>query len=174
MRHFKTTVVIAALVMAVYLLCPTIQAMAQQNTAVFDLARVISDSKKGKAAQAKLKNKEDSLKKTLEPKAQNLQKKRDELEKAVPTLSQEAFEKRRDDLTKEYNAFVQEEQKAVEDMQKLQNDTMQPLLQSIQTVVGNIAKERGYILVIDVTGGGVVFAESSLDITNDVIKAVDK
>ncbi|MDR1297374.1 MAG: OmpH family outer membrane protein [Deltaproteobacteria bacterium] len=174
MRKFSSAAVAAVMVMAAYLLCPAVQAAAQTNVAIFDLGRVIADSKRGKEAQNKIKAKEDSLKKNLEPRAENLQKKRADLEKAMTTLSQEAFEKRRDELAKEYSAFAQDEQKAAEDFQKTQNDTMKPLLERIQRVVGDIAKDRGFDLVIDGTGGGVIYAVSSMDITDDVIKAVDK
>ncbi|MDR0356675.1 MAG: OmpH family outer membrane protein [Deltaproteobacteria bacterium] len=174
MLRIKTTAVVAALIMAVFLLLPVVEAQAQAVIGVVDLGKVITDSKRGKDAQNKVKKKEETLKKSLEPKQNDLKKKRDDLEKTASTLSQDAFEKRRQDLNKEFNTYMEQEQKALEDLQKTQADAMQPVMQKIESAVTDIAKQRGFSMVVDITGGGVIYYDNALDITADVIKAVDK
>ncbi|MDR1309876.1 MAG: OmpH family outer membrane protein [Deltaproteobacteria bacterium] len=175
MRQFRAIFVMAAVALAIVLLCPLQRAWAQQGqVGVFNLQKVMADSKKGKDAAKKLETKAEGYKKTLEAKAKDIEKKMQDLDKARATLSEEAFEKRRGDLAKEYNSYLEEQQKAAADMQKAEADTMRPLLERVGTVVENLAKERGFQVVLEAREGGLFYFVDVADITADVTKGLDR
>jgi outer membrane protein len=175
MRQFRAFFVAAAVALAIVLICPLHEAMAQQSTVgVFYLQKVLADSKKGKDAQKKLEAKAEGYKKTLEAKGKDIEKKMQDLDKTRATLSEDAWAKKRDDLAKEYNAWMEEQQKAAADIQKTEADTMRPLLEKVESVVGALAKERGFQVVLEGREGGLFYFNDVADITADVTKGLDK
>ncbi|MDR0622788.1 MAG: OmpH family outer membrane protein [Deltaproteobacteria bacterium] len=172
MLKFKVASVLVAIFMAALIACPAVK--AQSQIGVFYLQKVLEDSKRGKDASKKLDTKYDGLKKSLDTKAQEIQKKGKDLETARATLSEDAFNKRRDDLTREYTAHMEAAQKAGVDMEKAREEAMIPLMERITKVVGEVANQKGLQYVFEVQNGGVFFHPQAADITADVIKGLDK
>jgi Skp family chaperone for outer membrane proteins len=52
------------------------------------------------------------------------------------------------------------------------NAKMKPILDQIKTIVERIGKEKGYGLIIDSSGLGVVYIDSDYDLTDDVLTAL--
>ncbi|MDR3135344.1 MAG: OmpH family outer membrane protein [Deltaproteobacteria bacterium] len=175
MPKFKATSFLVAIFVAAFALCTVQGAQAQDSQiAVFYLQKVFENSKKGKDAAKKLDAKYESLKKSLDTKAKDIQKKGQELESARGTLSEDAYVKRRDDLAKEYSSLMEQDQTASADFAKAREEAMLPLMKKVTDVVGNIAKERGYQFVFEVQNAGVFYHPSAADITDEVIKNFDK
>ncbi|MDR2367815.1 MAG: OmpH family outer membrane protein [Deltaproteobacteria bacterium] len=176
MLKFKTATVMVAILLAVGFAFPIrmAQAQASNQIAVFYLQKVMEDSKRGKDASKKLEAKYDGLRKSLDAKAKDIQKKGQDLENARQTLSEDAFIKRRDDLAKEYTTHMENAQKAGADMEKAREEAMLPLMEKVTNVVGGLAQERGYQFVFEVQNAGVFYHPKAVDITPDVIKGLDK
>ncbi|MDR3205313.1 MAG: OmpH family outer membrane protein [Deltaproteobacteria bacterium] len=153
---------------------PVLAQDAPLKVGFFDINKALSESKKGKAAASKLEAKHDSLKKSLEAKAKDLEKKKQDLEKQAPTMNQEAFEKRRGELAKEINTHLEQTQKAAEEMNNASKEAMEPLIRKVEEAVGQIAKQRGYTMVLEIKEAGVVFFSKDADITSQVTEAIDK
>lgn len=157
-----------------------------------DLNKVFNEYYKTPIASAKLKETADSFNKELDETLANLKKGIDELNKL------------RDEQDKpEYTAEVREQKrKAVADKlsetQKLQRDIDEyrtghrkildeqvqrmrtTILKEITDVITKEARDSGYQLVLDKSGNtlngvpGVVFGQDSLEITEDIIKILNK
>ncbi|MDR0548956.1 MAG: OmpH family outer membrane protein [Deltaproteobacteria bacterium] len=145
-----------------------------QNIGVVDLQKAVDDSKAGKTAKNKLKAKHESLQKSLEAKEKELEKKDRDLKNQVATLNQEALEKRRGEFLKEIQTYRDQAQKASEEMQKALNDALSPIYSKAEQAAAKLASERGFTAVLDAKEGGVIFFQSSIDITPEITKALDK
>jgi outer membrane protein len=157
-----------------------------------DLNKVFNDYYKTPIASAKLKETADSFNKEHDDMMAAYKKEIDELNKL------------RDDQDKpEYTAEVREQKrKAVADKltetQKMQRDIddyrtshrkileeqtqrmRQTILKEIQDVIDKEARDAGYLLVLDKSGNtlngvpAVVFSQDSLEITDDIVKILNK
>ncbi|MDR2387619.1 MAG: OmpH family outer membrane protein [Deltaproteobacteria bacterium] len=175
MLKFKAASVMVAIFLAVLLTCPVLKAQTQNNPiAVFYLNKVLDSSKRGKDASKKLESRYETFKKSVESKERDLQKKAQDLQAAKATLSQEAFQKRERDLNAEYNTYMQNTQKEGMALEKAKDEAMLPIMEKISNVAAALAQERGYQYVIEVNNGGVFYHPKAVDLTDDIIKGVDK
>ncbi|MDR2140203.1 MAG: OmpH family outer membrane protein [Deltaproteobacteria bacterium] len=143
-----------------------------QNVGVVDLRKAVVDSKPGKAAFNKLKAKFDSLKKSLEVKQKELEKKENDLKNQASALNQDAFEKKRSELANDIRNFQEQTQRAQEEMEKAETDSLKPLYEKAEQTASRLAAERGFSIVIH--SNAVIFAQSTIDITTEITKALDK
>jgi outer membrane protein len=54
-----------------------------------------------------------------------------------------------------------------------QNEILGPALERINQVIDQLRQERGYAFILDVAAGGVIAADPSLDITNEVLRRLN-
>ncbi|MDR2946152.1 MAG: OmpH family outer membrane protein [Candidatus Adiutrix sp.] len=153
------------------------EAMAQQpNIGVFDLQKVLNDSKKGQAARKKLESTFKKKQEELKKKEETITKQRNELVKMVESRSgnQEEMRKRDGELQKLMVAYQAELGKANETMRTDEEAALKPLVDKAVKTAGDLGRARGYIAVIEVQQAGVVYAQDSMDLTAEIVKAVDK
>jgi outer membrane protein len=141
--------------------------------AVVDLNKCIRESLKGKRLYRKLEDKRDVLQKKLSQKEAELKKLQDELKKKAMMLSPEALRKKRklfERKQQEYRYFLEDAQ---DELREEEAKGIQKLLTELTKVISNIAKKRGYTLVLEKSKGGVLYNTPKIDITADVIKDFD-
>ncbi len=144
---------------------------AAPSVAVVDADKILSESKAAKSLQSQIKTKKEAFQKEFSAKEKELKKAETDLLNQRESLSAEEFAKKR----KAYEEQILETRKL---FQKRRNalDTglakaMQELRKNIVEAAAGIADEKGYDIVL--TRDSVLIAEKSLDITADVLKALD-
>jgi outer membrane protein len=140
---------------------------------VVDVRKAIGDSKQGKAASSRLDTKYNSLKRTLETKQAELEKKQADLSKQAAALSQDARERRSQELMREISQFQEQARKSTEEMQKAFEEAMAPLAEKAERITAEIARSKGFSMVIDSASGGVLFVEAPYNITEEVTRRLD-
>ncbi len=165
-----------ALVAAVALPAGPAQAQGQGQfpIAVVDLSKVLRDSKSGKGIDKNLKDKSTKLEKDMQTKDNELKKLYEDLVKEAQSgkSSKEALEKKERDLQNKIQAFQTQRAKSYEDMSKSAESALKPLQTKTEKAIEQIAKSNGYVVVLN--SASVVYSPNSIDITADVVKAVDK
>ena len=148
-------------------------AAVELKIGVVDLQAVMTRSKAGQKARTDMKaffdNKQAELKKE-ESALEALQK---DMEKNKLTMSKAQREKKEGefkDKLKNYRAKVNESNKA---LQRKEQEFQRKALLEINTIVKKLSEERGITLVLERAQGGIMAADSSFDITNEVIKQFD-
>jgi outer membrane protein len=143
------------------------QAPAQGKIAVVDTERVVMETEDGLRAQATLKKLFDSKQRELDKKQEDLTREHDDIEKQRDVLSRGALAKRADKWQRD---MMQLQQKFVEynqEMQKKQNDLMQPVVQKTTTIVRRLAAQEGFEAIID--RKAMLYFRTDLDLTDRVI-----
>ncbi len=77
-------------------------------------------------------------------------------------------------LTKQYEDFVQQVWGPQGKIEEKNAELMAPLIKKINEVVETIAKGEGFTMILDISQGGIVYAQEGLNITDDVIKELNK
>ena len=141
--------------------------------AYINVQLVANQSSEGKAATAKIQ--EFNKKKVAEIQAKNKQAQdlQTKLQQGGSVLSDSA----RAQTEKELQKLQRELQGMQEDAQQEQEDMTQKLQAEFQTklnpIIDQVASEKGLHAVFDAMGAGMVWANTGLDITAEVIKRFD-
>ncbi len=183
----KTRLIAIALLTAT--LMAAAPAFAEQKLAVVDLQRVLLSTKAGKAAKLKFetlqKKKRKALKRRdgqLKQQEKALMAERRTIEEtlrskgakaATSELQQRAqiFQQKVQTFQKEVMLFQQTQQSALKELAKQEGELLRPIEDQIKKHIDAIAKAKGYTLVLSRVA--VIFAASSVDITDEVTKRMN-
>ena len=115
--------------------------------------------------QAQLKMMEDSLKALM-----------DDYQQKSVTLSPEAKKQREDVITARQQAYQQRASALEEQAGQRQGQLVQPILDRVKVIIAQIRQEGGYSFILDVGqgGGGIIAADTTLDITSQVLSRLAK
>ena len=138
---------------------------------VVDLQRLMETSDPGKSAQAKIKKQKDKMERELKQKGAEIEELRKQLERESMVMSQEKrVEKEREGRIK-LNDFKTLQKTYRAELQALEKKLVNRLRKDILTLVEEIGKKEGYLLVIN--NFSVMYAPSSIDITDQLIKELN-
>jgi outer membrane protein len=139
-----------------------------QKIATVNSNEVVFSMPETKTLQGKLEEKQKELSKQLEVMYKDFQTKADALKgmdtKAMNAI-QEAKMKELQDLQKRIESFEQAAQKEV---QKMEQDLSAPIIEKAKKTIEEIANERGYSHVFDVSNGSLIVYPKGDDITDFV------
>ena len=147
---------------------------AAQNfpIAVVDMNKVMQVSEAAKDARDQLEAKRKSYQDQIATQESALRSTEQELAKQKASMSEADFNKKRE----EFESKIVEAQKLVQEHKKSLdtgfNNSLATLQGEVATIVGDIAKERKFLMVM--SNDGVVLAERSLDITDEVLTRLNK
>jgi outer membrane protein len=138
--------------------------------AVINVDRLVTDSALGKEAFARVKKIADQKKEEGEKLTKELR----EMEQKLADQGASLADDKKDSLQKQYQEkaiafkrFQDDAQRALEEAQKKELEELQ---KRVMPVITQIGKERGFTLVFNKFQSGLVFADESVDITDDVLK----
>lgn len=150
-------------------------AMAEtQKIGYVDLQKALNLSSAGKEAKEKIKAKVQTYDAEVRERQEELKKLKDDLEKQAMLLSEEARNAKERDYqqkVKDYQRFTKDIQ---ETLQQTDADLTRKILESLLKVVQEVGKSEGYTLVLEKTESSIVYADESIDISDEVITAFDK
>ena len=181
MRSFSVTKLLTALTVGLGLACAMLVAQTPAvptKLGTINLQQAVPNTQEAKAATAKLQREFfEPRTKGLEAKQAEIRELQDKLTRAGNTLSQTA----KDDQQRVINSKTKDFNREVEDFQADGEDKQRELLADfstkMQAVIATYVQANGFAAIFD-TGNrdtsGLVWASSSIDITQAVIEAYDK
>ena len=103
-----------------------------------------------------------------------LEKLREELEKKGALLTadvrrdkQEQFERKRRDAARLADDFQKE-------LERKESQLLQKVLAEVSGIIEKLGKDRGYYLIVEKRGAGVIYASTDADVTDEIIRAYDQ
>ncbi len=166
--HIRNVVLPAALAAVFALGAAPRVARAQQKIAYVDLQRALNEVEEGKAAKANLKREFDQKQKLLDDRKAEFDKLRADFEKQAPVMSEETRREKQGDLEKrgmELQSFFVQLQKELAERER---EATRGIFDKMHGLVREIADAEGLSLVV--TAEALVYAQPSLDITNELVR----
>ncbi|MEN8163726.1 MAG: OmpH family outer membrane protein [Acidobacteriota bacterium] len=144
--------------------------MAQVNIAVIDIQRVVTDSDAGKEALGKLQQLQDG--KIAEGRAiqEQMDALREQLSKQQFTLTEAKvaeLSKQIEDKGIEMRRFQDDAQRELDEARRT---ALGGLEERILPVIDQVGKEKNMTLIFNKFQAGLVYADESVDITDEVIR----
>lgn len=142
--------------------------------AVFDLQKIMGESKTVNSYRQKLEKEVEAKRKTLLEKQETVKQIEERLKKdgqgITPSERKELEEKRANEI-KELRRMKED---IDSEIQKMDKELTQRVLKDIDDKVKEIAKKENYTIIFEKNAGGIAHFGESVDITEKVIKAYDK
>jgi outer membrane protein len=137
------------------------------------LQRVVAESAEGKQASARVQALQQKKVADLNERQKAAQGLQEKLDKSGAVMSEAA----RADLTKQVERANVDLQRATQDaqaeVQELQQQLQEEFQRRIAPIIEAVGKEKGLHYIFNGPDSGLVWADASLDITNDVVKKFD-
>lgn len=149
-------------------------ARAEFKAATIDMQKAIQATEAGKKAKKELEKEFDKKKNELKKKEDDLKKRAEEFEKKKMVLSDKVREDQQIELQQEMMKFREELGKSQMTIQQKERDLTKPILDKIQKVIGEIAKEKDLSMVFERPEQSVMWVKPEMDITDEVIKKANK
>ena len=138
------------------------------------LQRVVAESAEGKLASARVQALQQKKVAELNERQKAAQGLQEKLDKSGAVMSEAA----RVDLTKQVERANVDMQRATQDaqaeVQELQQQLQEEFQRRIAPIIESVGKEKGLHYIFNGPDSGLVWADASLDITNDVVKKFDQ
>ena len=142
--------------------------------ATVDLQKVLQDSKYGNQAKKQLEKKFAGDQKKLEQTRDEVMKAKADLQKQAALLSKDALEKKAESVQKKERDAMRAMQDFRERLQLENKSLVEKALHEVEAIVQAIAKEKGYDFVLEKNQPGFLYSSRQIDITDSVIKELNK
>jgi outer membrane protein len=150
---------------------------AEPKIGYIDSDRIFQEYRGAAEAKAKFQDEVSTYEAELRELQQGIETAQKSLETQRLMLSDEAQaakEAELEALRERYESFVQEVWGAGGKLEAKNRELTLPLVQRINEVVQKVAEANHYTLVLDVAGGGIVYAQPEFDLTQLVIDELAK
>ncbi|MBK9516956.1 MAG: OmpH family outer membrane protein [Anaeromyxobacter sp.] len=145
-------------------------ARAEQKLGYVDFQRAIKEVEEGKAAGAALKRDFDEKQKQLNGKSEEVKRLQEEFQKQAALLTPEAKAAKGAEIERKMMETQEFYVKLQQDLSGKEREAMRPLADKMTAIVREIAEAEGFTMVFDRDSAGLIWAPTSLDLTNELIR----
>lgn len=140
--------------------------------AVINIEKISKDAKAVKYIAKKISAKRDKYQKEIAKKEESLKKEKKRIEAKKSILSRDALLKEQEKFFKKVEDLKKLAQKRDKTLKSAYTDSIKKVNEEVSEIVASVAKEQQIHLVLPASQ--VVFSIESLDITNEVIRRLNK
>lgn len=141
--------------------------------AVVDMQKAIQTSETGKKAKAELEQAFNKKKKELQTEEASLKKSQEDLQKKASALSESAKKEQTQKLQERFMKYQELLQKSQAEIQKKEQEMSEPIIKKIREKIGEVAKKKGYTLVLEKNDNIVLYFQDKDDLTADILKEIN-
>lgn len=145
-------------------------AAAQTKIGYVNTERILRDAMPAKLAQKNLEKEFSARDKQLQALASGLKEMGEKLERDRTVLSDSDRQKRQRDFAESEKDFQRKQREFREDLGQRRNEELAQVLERANRVIKKLAEAEKYDLIVQ----DVVYASPGIDITNKIIKALEK
>jgi outer membrane protein len=164
----------ALLGVALLLGLPAVGRAAGTRIGYVDVQRVIVRSVAGMAAREQLEREKAAMQKDVDARKVEVDKLRDELDKKGLVLSADARREKEETLQRKVRDLRRLAEDLEKELQRKEQQATQRILQELTGLIERVGKERGYLLIVEKRGAGVIYGDPEADVTDEVIKLYDQ
>ncbi|MBO4335218.1 MAG: OmpH family outer membrane protein [Desulfovibrio sp.] len=161
------SVMLACLLMVGLLSYGTVHA-AELKIGIVDVQTVVMESDMAKAIKDHMQKKYGDEQKKLEKQGEALKKRAEELKN--PKIG----EKKRVEFIREKQTLDQKFRTLMQKAEQEQVQYNQKMVSHIFAAAKKVAESKGFNLILDVGQGGVLFADTAMNLTDDVLKEINQ
>lgn len=149
-------------------------AMAEVKIGVINIQKVITTIGEGKNVMTTLEKSFKAKQKEIKTEEDSIKKLQQDYQKQSSLLSDKAKANKENEIRQKIAKLQQKTMEAQKEIQKQEKQLKQPILEKLKPVIDEVSKSKNLAMTFEVSTSPVVYAQSQVDITEEVIKAYDK
>src|SRR5882724_6541961 len=150
-----------------------VPATGATRIAFIDSQRVVARSAAGVAARDALEREKAAMQKKLDGEQAELTKLKEDLEKKGQLLSAEVRKEKQETLERRVRDLRRLVDDFEKDYTKKDRELMGKFLRELSGVVQKVGKDKGFAMIVDARGAGVIYGAPEADLTEEIIRAFD-
>jgi outer membrane protein len=170
----KSLLVSIFIITAIFVFQHNSLAAAATKIGIINIQRCISESNEGKRISESLQKDIAAMQQRYDKAQKELKELQKEIEKQSLMLSLDAKESKQREYNKKSRELNYLNEDLSEEASKAEQNARIRVLQVLNVIIKNIAEQDGFDLILEGSSAGVLFASDVLDITNQVIKEMNK
>ena len=135
--------------------------------------RIAAESNEGKVLNERVKALNDQKVRELNDKNKTLQSAQQKLDSGGSVLSDTVRAQLSAEIERQQRDIQRFTEDAQQDLQALQQQLQEEFTRKLNPVLDKVAKEKQVHMVFNATESGLVWADPTMDLTTDIIKALD-
>ncbi len=160
--------VLAAIALAIAV--PQASRAAELKIGYVNLQQAVSEVDEGKAARDTLKKEFDAKQKTLDDKQNELKRMKEDLDKQMVVMSDDAKREKAIEFERKVNELQQLYGQMQKDLQERERDMMKVIFDKMEAVIKDIATAEGYGYVFEQQNAGLMVAPQSANMTQELVR----
>ena len=176
-RHVARVLTVLLVTIAVGVSPVAVGEVLAQNAAriaYIDVQRILARSSAGVAAREQLEKDKAAMQREVDGRRTELEKLKEEIEKKGALLSADARKEKTDTLERK----VRDLRRLVDDyraeLERKEQGLLQKVLVDVSGVVERVGKQKGFLIIVEKRGAGIIYGSPEADLTDEVIKAFDQ
>ena len=141
---------------------------------VVDMQRAIQSVEAGKKAKGQLEKEFNARKKELQTEEASIKKMGEEFRKQSLVLTDDARAKKQAELQERIMKFQELTARSQQEIAQKEQELTQPIVAGIRKIIGDLAKQKGYSVILEKNENTVLFSLDKDDLTSEVITAFNK
>lgn len=139
-----------------------------------DMQKALQSVDAGRKAKSELEREFNSRKKDLQKEEAALRKETDEFKKQSLVMSDEARAKKQGEIQQRIMKYQENTARSQQAIQEKERELTDPILNRLREIIGQLAKKKGYTVVLEKSDSTVLFSLDKDDLTSDVVSAYNK
>ncbi|CAK8715984.1 Periplasmic chaperone for outer membrane proteins Skp [Candidatus Electrothrix laxa] len=168
----RTSVLVLSSVFFFLTIFTIVSASAAPSVGVVNLQQVLDQSSVGVAAKDKMEAKMKEFKASLDKDKDAVLALQEEMKKKADVWNEETKKEKMLELQRKKRDFRVRQDDANMEMRNLQEKHLAPIMKKLETVVKEVAKEKGVSVIMPNTA--VLYHDKSVDMTDAVTAALNK
>lgn len=139
-----------------------------------DMPKALQTVEAGKKAKAQLEKEVTAKKKTLQDEDAAFKKAAEEFKKQSLVMSDDARAKKQTELQERFAKLQEMQARSQMELQQKEAELVQPIVTKLRTIIQDVAKQKGYTIVLEKNENTVLFSQEKDDLTSEVISQYNK
>ena len=139
-----------------------------------DMQKALQSVDAGKKAKAQLEKEFNVKKKELQSEEASIKKMGEEFKKQSLVMNDEARAKKQGELQERIMKFQETTGRSQQEIQVKERELTEPIIVKLRGLIGEIAKQKGYGVVLEKNENTVLFSQEKDDLTTEVVNAYNK
>ncbi len=147
---------------------------AEFKVATVDMQQALQSVEAGKKAKAVLEKEFKSKEKTLKDEEAAIQKMGEEFKKQSLVMSDEARARKQGEIQERIMKYQEKRMRSQGELAQKEQELTKPIIDKLRSVIAELAKSKGYNMVLEKNENTVLFSQEQDDLTAEVISAYNK
>lgn len=146
---------------------------ANFKIAYVDLQKALEMTKEGQKVQKQFKTEVDDEQKRIDKKKAEFEKLKENIEKQRLTLNESALRDKEEELLVMERELKRSFQDSQEKLRRKNASLVGDLVQKMRVLVEKLGTDEGYSFILEKNSPGIVYSDSSYDLTEKLVKKFD-